>query len=66
MAENKYIIGVVCSKGHPNYYDKRVICPGKIHHRTTQEDGVVLDQILVECQECGEEMTIKVDCEGYK
>ena len=63
---SKHIVGAVCSKGHPNYYDKREICPGEDRYRLTREDGVVLDHIGVTCRTCNEEMKIYVDCEGYK
>jgi hypothetical protein len=63
---SKHIVGAVCSNGHPNYYDKRIICPGEDRYRTTRGDGVVLDHIVVKCETCGEEMKIEVDCEGYK
>ena len=63
-----YIVGAVCPKGHPNYYDKRIICKGEVHYRELLEDGSTMDAIVVKCQTqgCGEEMKIMVDCEGYK
>lgn len=63
---NEHIVGTICSKGHPNYYDKRVICRGEERFRNIRTDGVEIDLIRVRCQKCGEEMKIEVDCEGYK
>lgn len=63
---NDHIVGAACPKcHHPNYYDKRVICRGEIHYRRLK-DGSKADELIVKCQECGEKMTIKADCEGYK
>ncbi len=61
-----HIVGAVCSQHHPNYYDKRVVCRGKTRYRTHGDDGAAVDVAVVKCQTCGEEMKIKVDCEGYK
>jgi hypothetical protein len=51
---------------HLNYYDKRQICPGEERYRTRDDKGVLLDKVLVKCQKCGAQMTIMVNCEGYK
>jgi hypothetical protein len=62
----EYIVGAVCPKGHPNYYDKRLICKGEIRYRELDDKATPIDAIVVNCQTCGEEMKILVDCEGYK
>ncbi len=64
---SEHIVGATCPRcHHPNYYDKRVICPGEERYRILRADGVQIDRIAVKCQKCGEEMRIEVDCEGYK
>ena len=64
---SEHVIGAVCPKCHsPNYYDKRVICPGEDRFRKVRANGVEIDQIIVKCNSCGEMMKIEVDCEGYK
>ena len=63
---SEHIVGTICSKGHPSYYDKRRICPGEDRYRMRRADGMVVDQLVVKCQTCGEEMKIEVDCGGYK
>jgi hypothetical protein len=65
-SDRQHMVGAVCSKGHPNYYDKRVICPGEDRYRFVRADGVEVDEIVVKCEVCGEEMKIEVDCEDYK
>ncbi len=63
----EHIVGATCPVcHHPNYYDKRLICPGEERYRILRADGVQIDRIAVKCKNCGKEMRIEVDCEGYK
>ncbi|MSP14407.1 MAG: toll/interleukin-1 receptor domain-containing protein [Chloroflexi bacterium] len=66
--ESRHIIGARCRNGHVSYFDKRQICPPSSTFPRTilRRGGVDLDKMSLECQECGEELVVRVDCEGYK
>jgi len=66
--DKKHIAGANCPDLHPNYYDKRVICPGDERERVRRlgPDGKPRDEIEVVCTTCGKKFKIYVDCEGYK
>jgi hypothetical protein len=65
----QHSIGFSCRRcGYVNYFDKRVICK-------TGDKGIVrggstkkgLDELTgYTCKQCGGDMTLNVDCEGYK
>ena len=47
---------------HVTYFDKGVVCGkrGRVYR------GPKRDEVLLTCESCGEEMTQRVDCEGYR
>ena len=55
-------------KGHVSYFDRRKICPpgGSVVRSVVRRDGKELDELLLKCKSCGEEVVVEVDCEGYK
>lgn len=50
--------------GHVNWFDKNVVC-GK-SGRYVVRRGPQGDELLLPCEQCEEEMTHTVDCEGYR
>ncbi len=64
-----HIFGVKCPRdGHVTYFDKRRVCPdsGTFVRRVVRRGGVELDEIYLKCEQCGQELVVPVDCEGYK
>jgi hypothetical protein len=68
--ESRHFFGVKCRKGHVTYFDKRHICSdaSPFTRNLVQRAGAELDEIILKCGEvgCSEEMSVHVDCEGYK
>jgi len=66
--ESRHIFGVRCRNGHITYFDKRRVCSAQsaIVRRLTQRAGKELDELVLTCEQCGEETMVPVDCEGYK
>jgi len=67
--ESRHIFGVKCKTcGHITYFDKRRVCPAQatIVRRKKKLAGVELDELELKCGQCGEKMTVHVDCEGYR
>jgi hypothetical protein len=64
----EHIFPVRCSKGHISYFDKRRVCTANATIIRTYKDahGVTLDDLLLKCTTCGEEMVASVSCEGYR
>ncbi len=66
--ETRHMFPVQCPHcQHITYFDKRRVCGADGHGQTgDQAGGVVLDELLLTCEQCGHKMTHAVDCEGYK
>lgn len=64
--ESRHIFGVRCRNGHITYFDRRRICNDKVNVIRVMRAGVELDQRDLTCGECGAEMSVRVDCRGYK
>lgn len=64
--ESRHIIGVRCKNGHVTYFDKRRICNDKVNVIRVTRAGVELDQRDLTCGTCGAEMSVHVDCRGYR
>lgn len=68
--QSRHNIGVRCPNGHVSYFNKREICGsdgvGFRHVRLVNRAGSNLDEIVLKCKTCNEEMVVEVDCEGYK
>ena len=57
---------LTCSKGHTSRFDKREECRrNRIAWRGEENEK---DELIVKCKTraCGEEMSIEIDCTGYK
>jgi predicted enzyme related to lactoylglutathione lyase len=65
---SRHVFGIRCPNGHVTYFDKRRVCPdcGTLVRRVVRRGGLALDELALECEECGCEMVVTVDCEGYK
>ena len=66
--EARHMFPVQCPHcKHVTYFDKRRVCgaDGTVK-REVQRGGVVLDELILTCEQCGHKMTHAVDCEGYK
>ena len=61
--EARHIFGVTCRKGHVTYFDKRRVCTKK--GQVVRDPETKLDELILECGQCGDEMLVRVDCEGY-
>ena len=62
--DEAYIFGGVCTDGHLNWYDKRVVCREEMiflgdetNHRR---------QLPCHYPNCTKKVTVKVDCKGYQ
>jgi TIR domain len=64
--ESRYIIGVRCKNGHVTYFDKRRICNDQVNVIRVMGAGVELDQRDLTCGTCGAEMSVRLDCRGYR
>ncbi len=64
--ESRFIVGVRCKNGHVTYFDKRRICNDQVNVIRVMRAGVELDQRDLTCGECGAEMSVRVDCRGYR
>ncbi len=66
--ESRHIFGVRCKNGHVTYFNKQRVCPasGSVARETMDRAGKKLDILYLQCEQCGEEMVVHVDCEGYK
>ena len=62
------IFGVRCKNGHVSYFDKHVVCKASIQipRIVDKQTGKELDELLLPCSTCGEEMVAHVDCGGYR
>ncbi|MBK9944250.1 MAG: toll/interleukin-1 receptor domain-containing protein [Kouleothrix sp.] len=68
--EARHMVGARCPRGHVTYFDRRTICiaDGTIPRAHVQRAEKDLDEIYVTCgtSGCGEQLVIRVDCEGYR
>lgn len=65
--ESRHIFGVRCKNNHITYFDKRRVCVSeKLVRGSTQRAGAALTELDLMCGECGAEMMVRVDCEGYR
>lgn len=67
--DSRHIFGARCRNGHVSYFDRREVCPASgsvIRRRTVMRGGAEIDELILKCRECGEELTAHVDCAGYK
>lgn len=66
--DSRHTFGARCRNGHITYFDKRQVCPASSHvmRDLMERAGKKLDALYLKCGECGEEMIVHVDCEGYK
>ncbi|MBI3943713.1 MAG: toll/interleukin-1 receptor domain-containing protein [Chloroflexi bacterium] len=67
-ADSRHTIGVRCRHNHISYFAKHRICPAKSSTTRTvlHRGGMEVDEIHLKCQVCGEDMVVRVDCQGYK
>ena len=64
---NSPYFNLTCSRGHTSQFDKREVCRrNRIAWRETGQDSNKMDELLLKCKECGEEMSYEVDCKGYR
>jgi Putative ATP-dependent DNA helicase recG C-terminal/Caspase domain len=63
----RHFFGVQCTNGHVTYFDKRRVCPtsSPIPNSTEPPTGIKLEELYLICEQCGSEMIVHVDCEGY-
>lgn len=66
--DSRHIFGARCKNGHVTYFDKRRVCPASSMYVRSHEEraGKMLDLLYLTCVQCGEEIVVPVDCEGYK
>ncbi len=64
--ESRHIIGARCKNGHVTYFDKRRICNDKVNVIRITRAGVELDQRDLTCGTCGAEISVRLDCRGYR
>lgn len=66
--QSRHIFGAKCRNGHVTYFDKRRVCPASslVVRDIVERAGKKLDALYLTCAQCGEEMVVHVDCEGYK
>lgn len=66
--DSRHMFAVRCKKcQHLNYFDKRRECigeKGKVRE-IVERGGSRLHRLALKCEECGEEMPVDIDCEGY-
>jgi hypothetical protein len=65
---SRHSIAMRCHNGHINYFDKRIIChpEAKIARTVLQSAGIMLDELVLACPQCGAKTTVHVDCRGYR
>ena len=61
---------VSCPNGHVTYVNVRRLCSqdARVIYRTRQHNGKREREFLVTCatKDCGEAMSVYIDCEGYR
>lgn len=65
--DSRHIFAVRCNKGHITYFDKRRVCvaQGEGIRKHEEVTATKLQKLVLKCKECGEELPVSVDCEGY-
>jgi TIR domain len=66
--ESRHILGVRCKNGHITYFDKRRVCAAytQVPREIVKRAGEELDELHLECEQCGVEVVTRVDCRGCK
>lgn len=63
----RHIFSVRCPHGHITHFDRRQVCGSSGYvRRLARRGGHALDDVLLKCGTCHEEMSVPVDCEGYR
>jgi len=65
--DSRHIFAVRCKKGHITNFDKRRVCVAQGMGVREHEEpaGTKLQKLVLKCKECGEELPVSIDCEGY-
>lgn len=65
--DSRHIFAVRCKKGHISYFDKRRVCAaqGEGVREHEKPADTKLQKLVLKCKECGEELPVSIDCEGY-
>jgi hypothetical protein len=67
-AASRHSITMRCHNGHITSFDKRIICradAGMIRS-VRQSAGIMLDELILACPQCGVGTKVHVDCRGYR
>lgn len=66
--QSRHIFGVRCRNGHVSYFDKRLVCSAykKVPREIRKSAGIELDELHLNCDQCGVEVIAREDCRGYK
>jgi hypothetical protein len=66
--QSRHIFGVRCRNGHISYFDKRRVCSAytEVPRAIRQSAGIELDELHLNCDQCGVEVVAREDCRGYK
>ena len=66
--ESRHIFPVRCQKGHISYFDRRILCTNKttVKRSSVRRGGADLTEMALHCEKCGEDLIVRVDCEGYQ
>jgi hypothetical protein len=65
---SRHSIAMRCHNGHVTYFDKRIICrpDARVARTVLQSAGIMLDELVLACPQCGAETMVHVDCRGYR
>ena len=58
---------VECQNGHINTFDKYEVCNRS--DTVVRGDGrkrLPIEELLLKCKTCGKEMSVEIDCGGYR
>ncbi len=60
-------INTCCSLGHANTFDKSEICKniGRYWRRSVVRDGQSLQEVVLTCKTCGEDLIVAIDCKDF-
>ena len=62
----RHMMKVSCPGGHIAQFDKRRICSEKSDVYRDDQSGKKLNRLFLKCNQCGKELVVSVDCEGYR
>lgn len=58
---------VTCQKGHSNTFDKYEVCNrSDTVMRGVHGKRLPMEELLLKCKTCGIEMSVEIDCGGYR